>query len=347
MTSARAASTVARSARNWADCSVHVRISPQPRNLAESKEVLRALQQYGEVVMYRHLKYEAPNPTLNAALAIYQSEHSATSAVDASPIRFQYQQRNAAWTAQSWKDIVSEGTIAGSSSRSGGTQPEKNWDKRVQQRGTFLEAGELRHEEGSEEEEEEELESPARYPHSDSSELQENAFTGPDKWGSRYLANHLENQSDLGHAKYNTSGGLSSVTESSNSSEEKEDKKSAKQLAETLAKQRKTKPHSKEQNEKEQPSPPIREFQLTVAKSIFNHQAYIERQAYYAGFNPDMRTIMADDLRGRVPLEGHLDCSLNKPDVPLRIRLRRKEKVKPQMSLMQLWEKGKRERGEA
>lgn len=266
--------------------------------------------------------------------------------MDASPIRLEYQQRNAAWTAQSWKDIVSEGTIAGSS-RSGGTQSEKNWDKRVQQRGTFLEAGELRHEEGPEEEEEEELESPASYPHSDPSELQGNASIGPDEWGSRYLPNHLENQSELGHAKDNTSGGLSSVIESSSSSEEKGDKKSAKQLDETLAKQRKTKPHPKEQKEKEQPSPPIREFQLTVAKSIFNHQAYIERQAYYAGFNPDMRTIMADDLRGRVPLEGHLDCSLNKPDVPLRIRLRRKEKVKPQMSLMQLWEKGKRERGEA
>lgn len=35
---------------------VHVKIHPRPRNLAESREVLRILQQYGEVTMYKHLK---------------------------------------------------------------------------------------------------------------------------------------------------------------------------------------------------------------------------------------------------------------------------------------------------
>ena len=35
---------------------VHVKIYPRPRNLAESREVLRVLQQYGEIVSYRHLK---------------------------------------------------------------------------------------------------------------------------------------------------------------------------------------------------------------------------------------------------------------------------------------------------
>lgn len=35
---------------------VHVKIHPRPRNLSESREVLRVLQQYGEVVMYKHLR---------------------------------------------------------------------------------------------------------------------------------------------------------------------------------------------------------------------------------------------------------------------------------------------------
>lgn len=35
---------------------VHVKIHPRPRNLGESREVLRVLQQYGDVVMYKHLK---------------------------------------------------------------------------------------------------------------------------------------------------------------------------------------------------------------------------------------------------------------------------------------------------
>lgn len=38
---------------------VHVKIYPRPRNLAESREVLRILQQYGEVAMYKHLKVSA------------------------------------------------------------------------------------------------------------------------------------------------------------------------------------------------------------------------------------------------------------------------------------------------
>ena len=39
---------------------VHVKIYPQPRNLAESTEVLRVLQQYGEVIMYKQLKVHCP-----------------------------------------------------------------------------------------------------------------------------------------------------------------------------------------------------------------------------------------------------------------------------------------------
>ena len=35
---------------------VHVKIHPRPRNLSESREILRVLQQYGEVAMYKHLK---------------------------------------------------------------------------------------------------------------------------------------------------------------------------------------------------------------------------------------------------------------------------------------------------
>ena len=39
-----------------AGLAVHVKIHPRPRNLSESREVLRVLQQYGEVAMYKHLK---------------------------------------------------------------------------------------------------------------------------------------------------------------------------------------------------------------------------------------------------------------------------------------------------
>ena len=35
---------------------VHVKIQPRPRNLSESREILRVLQQYGEIAMYKPLK---------------------------------------------------------------------------------------------------------------------------------------------------------------------------------------------------------------------------------------------------------------------------------------------------
>lgn len=38
------------------DRAVHVKIYPRPRDLAESRGVLRVLQQYGDVVMYKNLK---------------------------------------------------------------------------------------------------------------------------------------------------------------------------------------------------------------------------------------------------------------------------------------------------
>jgi len=44
------------SARLGVSGAVHIKIHPRPRNLAESREVLRVLQQYGEIVVYKHLK---------------------------------------------------------------------------------------------------------------------------------------------------------------------------------------------------------------------------------------------------------------------------------------------------
>ncbi|KAA6415538.1 MAG: hypothetical protein FRX48_00254 [Lasallia pustulata] len=89
-----------------------------------------------------------------------------------------------------------------------------------------------------------------------------------------------------------------------------------------------------------------REFQLTISRSHLNHQAYIERQAYYGPFIPDMRSIMAEDLESRVPLKGMADCKLGKEEVPLRIRQRRKERdaERAWVGLKGLWEMGQREK---
>lgn len=74
------------------------------------------------------------------------------------------------------------------------------------------------------------------------------------------------------------------------------------------------------------PATSQRDFELKITLSNMNHQAYIERQGYYGPFMANKRTIMAQDLDGRVPLEGLLDCRIGKLEVPLRIRIKRTER---------------------
>lgn len=91
-----------------------------------------------------------------------------------------------------------------------------------------------------------------------------------------------------------------------------------------------------------------REFRLQISYSQGNHQEYIKRQAYYGGFKVDSSSIMAEDLEGRVPLEGMVDCAINRPEVPLWVRdMRRDKNEKVGMgSLRKIWEEGRRIRGE-
>lgn len=72
---------------------------------------------------------------------------------------------------------------------------------------------------------------------------------------------------------------------------------------------------------------------------------------------------MADDLQGRVPVEGFRDCNLAKGETPMRMRLRRREKEQQEerereasersgaqlsgrrKGLRALWEEGRAMRG--
>ncbi len=97
------------------------------------------------------------------------------------------------------------------------------------------------------------------------------------------------------------------------------------------------------------PDPPTpmrrRELQLSISRSFTNHQAYIKRQGYYGGFIPNKKTIMAEDLEDRVPLEGMVDVSLSKAETPLRVRIKRQEKqAQRSISLRDMWEEGRRAR---
>ena len=58
---------------------------------------------------------------------------------------------------------------------------------------------------------------------------------------------------------------------------------------------------------------------------------------------------MGNDLRERVPVAGMADCGLEKQEVPLRIRIKRREEEgqRDWVSLGRLWEEGERERERA
>lgn len=68
--------------------SIHLRIVPRPTNLSESREIFRVLQRFGEISVFKYLRYEYHNPADNIALAIFRDSTAAQRALDASPIRF-------------------------------------------------------------------------------------------------------------------------------------------------------------------------------------------------------------------------------------------------------------------
>ena len=51
-----ATARVATSGLSVAGRAIHIKLFPRSRNIAESRQVLRVLERYGEVVMYKHLK---------------------------------------------------------------------------------------------------------------------------------------------------------------------------------------------------------------------------------------------------------------------------------------------------
>lgn len=67
---------------------VHMRIHPTPRTFSERREVLRVLEQFGEVTMFRSLKYHPRTPVPNAFLSIFHDEQAAKKIINTSPIRF-------------------------------------------------------------------------------------------------------------------------------------------------------------------------------------------------------------------------------------------------------------------
>ncbi|KAI9806424.1 MAG: hypothetical protein M1833_003611 [Piccolia ochrophora] len=69
-----------------APSALHLLIQPRPLNLHDTRHILRHLQTFGEVLMFKSLRYASPNPSPHSALAILSSPSSFLSILNASPL---------------------------------------------------------------------------------------------------------------------------------------------------------------------------------------------------------------------------------------------------------------------
>lgn len=73
--------------RPTANRAVHLRITPRPSNIGESREILRLISHFGEIEFFKNLKYDAL-PAPNAAIVIFRENEAAQHCLKKSPIRF-------------------------------------------------------------------------------------------------------------------------------------------------------------------------------------------------------------------------------------------------------------------
>ncbi|MCJ1301284.1 hypothetical protein MMC08_004083 [Hypocenomyce scalaris] len=267
---------------------VHIKIHPRPRNIFESRQVLRVLERFGEVVTLIDgittggIQYEPQAPAPNTALAIYQHEKAATDLLDASPVRFVL-------------EVDDRGeTVAPAHALANTTQT---------------------------------VEVPAEQPGKDGTETALKEIGRPGLPGADEMAADF-GWGFLARKSRRPADAKAKADEEADSPPSTEPEKRSNPSSNTRPPPPQEHPH--------------REFQLTISRSHLNHQAYIERQAYYGPFNPDSRSIMAEDLEHRVPLKGLADCKMGKEEIPLRIRQKRKEREAERewVGLKGLWEMG-------
>lgn len=73
----------------------------------------------------------------------------------------------------------------------------------------------------------------------------------------------------------------------------------------------------------------------------------MERSPTWGPFTISKNNAVQQDLERRVPLVGLSDINVQKREVPLRILRKRQEEMRERKSWMQIWEEGRKERGQS
>ncbi|KAH7351239.1 hypothetical protein BKA65DRAFT_254756 [Rhexocercosporidium sp. MPI-PUGE-AT-0058] len=80
--------SITSAARSLSPRTLHLKVYPTPRTFAEQREVLRVIERFGEVSVFKSLKYDPHRPVHNAFLAVYNSASSAKGLEEVSPLRY-------------------------------------------------------------------------------------------------------------------------------------------------------------------------------------------------------------------------------------------------------------------
>ncbi|KAI9055519.1 hypothetical protein LZ554_000467 [Drepanopeziza brunnea f. sp. 'monogermtubi'] len=74
--------------RTLASRTLHLKVYPTPETFAERREVLRVIERFGEVAMFKSHKYDPKKPVHNSFLSVYTLESSAQDLRNVSPVRY-------------------------------------------------------------------------------------------------------------------------------------------------------------------------------------------------------------------------------------------------------------------
>ncbi|KAK2625875.1 hypothetical protein QTJ16_005187 [Diplocarpon rosae] len=67
---------------------LHMKVYPTPNSFAERREVLRVVERFGELTMFKSRKYDYKRPVHNAFIAVYNSPDSREDLYKVSPLRY-------------------------------------------------------------------------------------------------------------------------------------------------------------------------------------------------------------------------------------------------------------------
>ncbi|KAI9682255.1 MAG: hypothetical protein M1817_000309 [Caeruleum heppii] len=70
---------------------VHLSLRPRPRDLTESRQILHALERFGEVQMYRDFSHDPSGTMKNLVTALFRDRSAADAAIEASPLELSVQ----------------------------------------------------------------------------------------------------------------------------------------------------------------------------------------------------------------------------------------------------------------